>query len=132
MILGIGIDIIDIDRFAQWHRLPPHQLQRIFSDAEIAYCLSNPTKITERFAVRFAAREAFYKALCQYQPSHAIPFLTLCKLLQVDTSSRAPQLTVLWDKLDFKAGNKPLVHLSLSHAKGAAIAQVIIEKDSEE
>jgi phosphopantetheine--protein transferase-like protein len=132
MILGIGIDILEINRFKHWHLIPLPQLQRIFSDTEITYCLSNPIKSAERFAVRFAAREAFYKALCQYHPSHMVPFLTLCKFTQVDNSSRAPQLMVLWEKLPLKIAHKPLLHLSLSHAQGTAMAQVIIEKSSKE
>ena len=60
MVKGIGIDSIEIARFRLWHTYSYRQLSRIFSSEEIDYCLSNIIKSSERFAVRFAAKEAFF------------------------------------------------------------------------
>ena len=50
MILGVGIDAVEIARFADWHTKSDKQLRRIFSEEEMAYCLSVPAKTAERFA----------------------------------------------------------------------------------
>jgi phosphopantetheine--protein transferase-like protein len=100
MIKGIGVDIVEIARFAQWHTFSHAQLRRIFSEQEIDYCLSVPAKSAERFAVRFAAREALFKALCQAGLGVPIPFLTLCAAVQVSHApSGAPELIVDWPAL---------------------------------
>lgn len=70
MVLGIGIDSVDIARFEQWHTYSHKKLLRVFSPAEIAYSLENPTKSAERFAVRFAAKEALFKALTPLRYIH--------------------------------------------------------------
>ena len=87
MILGIGIDSVEIERFAHWHTYSDHSLSRIFSAEEIAYCRANPVLATQRFAVRFAAREALYKALSTAAPGNTIPFLTLCRAVTITHSA---------------------------------------------
>lgn len=98
MILGIGIDSVDIKRFVHWPNLSHAQLLRIFSPQEIEYCLRNKYKSAERFAARFAAREAFFKALGHITTEKQIPFLTLCKKVEVQpTANGAPKLIADWD-----------------------------------
>src|ERR1700756_1974130 len=63
MIVGTGIDIAEVPRVAQAiRRFGDKFLRRVFTDGEIRYCDSkaNPA---ERFAARFAAKEAAMKAL---------------------------------------------------------------------
>jgi holo-[acyl-carrier protein] synthase len=62
MILGIGIDIIEVARVQASHeRFGERFIQRILHPAEIAYCLSH--KMPAPFiAARFAAKEAISKA----------------------------------------------------------------------
>lgn len=63
MILGIGIDIIEIDRIKQSiDRFGEHFLNKIYTPNELKYCLSKHNKY-QHFAARFAAKEAIYKAL---------------------------------------------------------------------
>jgi holo-[acyl-carrier protein] synthase len=61
-VIGVGIDLVDVDRFRTSLRRTPTMAQRMFTDRERAYALaaSDPT---ERFAARFAAKEAVMKAL---------------------------------------------------------------------
>jgi ADP-dependent NAD(P)H-hydrate dehydratase / NAD(P)H-hydrate epimerase len=62
MILGIGNDLVDLDRFRRVLERRPGLLKKLFTEAEREYALrrSDPT---ERFAVRFAAKEAVLKAM---------------------------------------------------------------------
>jgi len=131
MILGIGIDSIEIERFAHWKDYAHTTLGRIFSPKEIAYCLSVPNKSAERFAARFAAREAFYKALCGLNIPTQIPFLRVCKTVQIEGAKNGPQKLIIdWPTLFGKNRpypTPPTVHLSLSHNKTTAFALVILE-----
>jgi holo-[acyl-carrier protein] synthase len=63
MLVGTGIDMIEIHRIAQSiDRFGDRFLSRIFTPAEIAYC-RNKKNSAESFAARFAAKEAGAKAL---------------------------------------------------------------------
>jgi holo-[acyl-carrier protein] synthase len=128
MIIGIGIDSVEIQRFIHWHTFPKKQLTRIFSAHEIDYCLTVPIKSAERFAVRFAAREAFFKAF-QEANTHAIPFLTICKQISVKHSpTGSPLLNINWAALkpEFEQSIIPL--LSLTHTASAATAIVMLQQ----
>src|SRR5260221_7060347 len=94
MIIGIGVDTVEIKRFALWHTYSRKKLFRIFSQEEIDYVLSNQQKSAERFAVRFAAREALYKALSYAYPDIKIPFLTLCASVSVTKKDGLPYLII--------------------------------------
>lgn len=63
MIYGIGIDIVQISRIEKvLRRWGDRFLKRVFTEAEIKYCQQKVTSHS-RFALRFAAKEAFSKAL---------------------------------------------------------------------
>src|SRR3977135_2990439 len=63
MIVGLGMDIAEVDRIAAAiERHGGAFLKRVFTPAEIAYCEKHRNR-TERFAGRFAAKEAAMKAL---------------------------------------------------------------------
>src|SRR5215472_9162401 len=62
MILGIGIDIIEVDRIAaSYEKFGERFLNRILHPAEIAYCLTHK-RPAPFLAARFAAKEAISKA----------------------------------------------------------------------
>src|SRR5947209_17916498 len=62
MILGVGIDIIEVARIhASYERFGERFLKRILLDNEIAYCLSHKAP-APFLAARFAAKEAISKA----------------------------------------------------------------------
>lgn len=126
MILGIGIDSIEIDRFALWHTYSRKKLSRIFSATEVDDCLSNQPKSAERFAVRFAAREALYKALCYAFPDKKVPFLTLCSSVVITKKDGLPHL-IIHDSLGIDTRSL-IIHFSLSHSRTVATAFVVIEK----
>lgn len=61
-IVGIGIDAVDIQRFAEMLERTPSTLERIFTDMERAYASKFADPVPS-LAARFAAREAAMKAL---------------------------------------------------------------------
>lgn len=131
MIVAMGIDAVEIDRFATWHTKSRTSLQRIFADEEIDYCLKNSASSAERFAVRFAAKEACVKALSVLSGSSTISLLRVCKAVVVKKHTNGvPYIMIAWDLLPEIS---PLLqqyrwHLSLTHTKQTAIALLVVEK----
>ena len=63
MIKGIGVDILEIERFRRSaEQFGSRLLNRIFTTEEIEYC-SRKFNVYQHYAARFAAKEAFSKAL---------------------------------------------------------------------
>ncbi len=60
-IIGLGTDIVEVKRIARFAQ-KPGALERIFSAQEISYCRARKN-VYQHLAVRFAAKEAIYKAL---------------------------------------------------------------------
>ena len=126
MIVGIGIDSVEIERFEHWYHFSEKKLLRIFSPKEIDYCLQNKQKSAERFAVRFAAREALYKALSSSNPDYILPLLTLCKHIQVERNP-TPHFIINTIVIPLPATTTTL--LSLTHTTTTATAQVILQQN---
>ncbi len=64
MICGIGVDLVKVDRLTRVLELYGERfLKRVFTDREIAYCQTRAQQGVYQFAQRFAAKEAFSKAL---------------------------------------------------------------------
>ena len=61
-IFGIGIDIIEINRFSKIFKKNRSFKFRVFSKLEIKFCENKKNKLSS-YAKRFAAKEAFSKAL---------------------------------------------------------------------
>jgi holo-[acyl-carrier protein] synthase len=63
MLLGTGIDLVEVERIAQSiARFGERFLRRVYTEGEIAYCQARIAG-AESFAARFAAKEAAAKAL---------------------------------------------------------------------
>lgn len=108
---------------------------RIFSEQEIIYAFNNShiNKKAERLAARFAAREAFYKALHQMAPGNTVPLLIMQKIEVEYKKGMSPQLIVDWDALKQYIKNSQTLpriksHLSITHSKNSATAMVILEQ----
>lgn len=106
---GIGIDIVEVDRIREiLSRRGKRFLERLFTPREIAYALSARSPLREeRLAARFAAKEAFIKAL-----GRPVPF----REIEVVNEDGRPRLI-------FRGRPYPL---SLSHTRGMAVAVVLI------
>ena len=131
MIIGIGIDTTDVFRFKKWNQKNKQSLMRLFSKEEIAYIFASPLHSTERFAVRFAAKEAFAKAIRQNLAPHC-PLLTVFKAVWIEKHQTGiPFLKVNWKKLLVPSmqidASTLKTHLSISHSCTTATAFVVIE-----
>ena len=62
MIIGIGTDIVEIERVRRAVE-NEHFVRRVFTELEINYCQSRGKNSAASYAARFAAKEAFFKAL---------------------------------------------------------------------
>src|SRR5262245_22463303 len=62
--MGLGLDIVEIERIEKLARRNARFLPRVFTEQEIRYCSSKKNR-WQHFAARFAAKEAVWKALGQ-------------------------------------------------------------------
>ena len=124
MIVGTGVDISEVDRIeAAVKRFGDRFLKRVFTPAEVRYCMGKPNT-AERLAARFAAKEAGMKAigtgLRHGVTWHDVEVLRLPGQRPVlEFHGKAAEFAV-------RLGCKR-THLSLSHTKEQAIAYVILE-----
>jgi holo-[acyl-carrier protein] synthase len=124
MIIGIGIDIIEIARIEKAiARYGDRLLNRLFTPGEIAYCQRkrNPA---ERFAARFAAKEATLKALGTGK-SGGIRWRDVEILPSPGGKPRVNFYGRALERLTFIGGRR--AHVSISHGRDLAIAQVVLE-----
>jgi len=124
MIVGTGIDIAEVPRIeASIARFGDRFLHRIFTEAEIRYCESKANRV-ERYAARFAAKEAAMKAIGTGW-NHGVTWRNVEVCRQPEGS---PTIAFHGKAAEF-AAKLGAVHvaLSLSHTKEYAIAQVILE-----
>jgi holo-[acyl-carrier protein] synthase len=126
MIVGTGVDITEVDRIeAAVKRFGDRFLKRIFTPAEIRYCMGKPNA-AERLAARFAAKEAGMKAIGTGL-HHGVTWQDV-EVLRMP--GQRPVLQFHGKAAEFAArlGCKR-THLSLSHTREQAIAYVILESD---
>jgi holo-[acyl-carrier-protein] synthase len=127
-IKGTGIDIVEISRVSNIiARYGEKFIGKVFTDAEAALCARpSLSRSAAAFAGRFAAKEAFYKAL----PGD-IQALSSWKSIQIlsDASGR-PRIDICCERLRtalFDECGATSMHLSISHEKNYCVAIVILE-----
>lgn len=121
-VVGIGTDIVKVARFGHWRQKSRKQLSRIFSEKELEDIFVEPELISQRFATRFAAKEALYKAFCQSFEKFNLPFITFCRHVSVQKSDNIAFL-VDWAFLKVSYCN---ILVSLSHAEEYAVAFIVM------
>lgn len=125
MTHAVGIDIVHVQRFNEWGSWSDQKLRRIFSVTEIAYAKQNALFTAQRFAVRFAAKEAFFKAFQQLYPEKKISLLTVMNSVFVaKKESGQPYLVIDHEKIGI---NSLKANLSLSHTACCATAVVQLQ-----
>ncbi len=115
MIIGVGIDMIEVARIQKAVERNPRFCEKIFTQVEIAYSEGKASRF-KHLAARFAAKEAFIKAV-----GHGVPWASVGienlpsgqPLLRVDNQ---------------EAYGFSQAHVSLSHLTDYAVAIVILEK----
>lgn len=116
MIVGVGIDVVDIARFGETLERSPRLTERLFTPAEQALPLASR-------AARFAAKEALAKALGA--PVGLV--WTDCTVHR--TEGGAPVLEYVGTVAErISALEITAIHLSLSHDAGIASAVVVCER----
>jgi holo-[acyl-carrier protein] synthase len=124
MIVGTGIDIAEVSRIRRSiERFGQRFLQRIFTPGEILYCDSKANRV-ERYAARFAAKEAAMKALGTGW-NHGVRWRD-CEVMR--QPGGRPTMAFHGKAGEFAAKLRTRnISLSLSHTAEQAIAQVILE-----
>jgi len=124
VIVGIGVDIIDIERLqGQWDSGNRRFFERIFTAGEIAYC-ARQHRPAVHFAARFAAKEALFKAL---GTGLVAPFSWQQLEVKRDAAGQ-PRLECHGALAERLAGQGDVrIHLSLSHTRTSAAAVVLLE-----
>lgn len=122
MILGLGIDIVEVSRLEKWLN-DKKLLERFFNKEELEYVLSKRDGAAPSLAVRFAAKEAFGKAL-----GTGLAGIELKDIAVVNDKTGRPFLKLFGTALQaLKEKGGADIHLSLTHEKTTAAAVVIIE-----
>lgn len=124
MILGTGIDIIEVSRIAaSYEKFGERFINRILRPAEIAYALSHK-RPAPFLAARFAAKEAISKAFGTGIGSQ----LTWQDMEVARKESGEPYVILHDGGLNLlRARGGRLVHLTLSHTENYAVAMAILE-----
>jgi holo-[acyl-carrier protein] synthase len=124
MIVGTGIDIAEVPRIRQSiERFGDRFLQRIFTPGEIRYCDSKMNRF-ERYAARFAAKEAAMKALGTGW-NHGVRWRD-CEVVRMPGGRPTIAFHGKAGEFAAKLGMKNAA-LSITHTAEQAIAQVILE-----
>jgi len=120
MIKGIGIDIVEIHRIRdavqKWRN---KFLEKVFNDGEVSYCYKR-INVFQCLACRFAAKEAFIKALSDSEMQGRLP--NLKDIIILNYPSGKPYITVHGDLPE-----PYVISLTLSHERHYAVAMVILE-----
>jgi len=124
MIIGTGIDIVEIERFRKvLERLKDRFILRVFTFGEQTFCLRHRDP-APHFAARFAAKEALFKAL---GTGWAKGVTWLDAEVQRERQD-APVMMLHGEARRLSDGmGVQRVHLSLSHSDRWAVATVILE-----
>lgn len=124
MIAGVGIDIIEVDRVKEKIAKGSGFRELVFSANEIDYCESLTNKY-EHYAARFAAKEAFFKALgTGWSKGTAFN-----EVETINDERGKPQIVFIGTtQITMKDMQIGAITVSLTHTKSTAMAVVIIEK----
>jgi holo-[acyl-carrier protein] synthase len=124
MIAGLGTDLVEVGRIAAAMEKQAGFREMIFSATEIAYCESKTNKY-EHYAARFAAKEAFFKAL----GTGWLTGTVFSEVEIINNEDGKPEILISGETADTLAPMRITNMLvSLTHVKAMASAVVIIEK----
>lgn len=124
MILGIGTDIIEVDRIRKHIEAGFGFKEKVFTLKEIDYCESKTNK-AQNYAARFSAKEAFLKAVGTGL-RHGLAFTDI---EVVNDELGKPEMMLHGKALDhIKKIGVTNIQISLTHLRDWVNAIVIIEK----
>ncbi len=122
MIIGIGNDIVEVKRVSRAVE-SEHFKEKVFTEFERSYCESRGRQSAASYAARFAAKEAFFKAM-------GTGITTSLLDVEVRNNSAGQPKIFLHGKAKVLAGeiHADKIFLSLSHCREYATAVVVIEE----
>jgi holo-[acyl-carrier protein] synthase len=123
MIVGIGVDVVHVRRLERWRHIPG-LLERYFHPSELAAVLERGAAVADlSLAARFAAKEAFGKAL-----GTGLAGIVLKDIMVLNRHNGRPEVAVLGTALAaLNASGADRIHISLTHERDNAIAMVVLE-----
>ncbi len=123
MIVGIGLDVVHVSRLAHWLDTPG-LLSRFFHPEELETALSRGSSATLSLAARFAAKEAFGKAI-----GTGLSGITLKNIEVLNNHNGKPCIRLFGNaRQAFENTGATHIHLSLTHEHDNALAMVVIER----
>jgi holo-[acyl-carrier protein] synthase len=124
MILSTGIDIVAVYRIRKTIARTPRFVDRVFTAGERSYCEGKGVGAPQSFAGRFAAKEAFLKALKTGWRGK----ISWTDIEVIIDDMGAPSLKLAGEALELlKQRGADRIHLSITHTEEYAFAQVILE-----
>ncbi len=124
MILGVGIDVVHVERIRRWRRIEG-LYERFFHPVELAAALPRGETGILSLAARFAAKEAFGKAIGSGLRHFALRDIAVLN----DSHGKPVMMLTGGAEAAFKDFGGNRLVCSLSHEKDNALAVVLIEGD---
>jgi holo-[acyl-carrier protein] synthase len=122
MILGIGIDVVHVYRMKRWNKIPG-LFERFFHPEELQSALPRGEAGILSLAARFAAKEAFGKAM-----GTGLHGFTLKEITVLNDEQGKPAMHLFGRALAaFEQSGGRTIFISLSHERDNALAMVVIE-----
>ncbi len=121
MIIGIGIDIIEVERIKKvFEKRDKKFLEKIFTKSELKYSYSFKNPFVH-IAARFCSKEAYYKSI-----GEGVLHFNEIEVLNYPTGK--PFVNLYGNTLDqWEKLGSPLIHVSLSHTETMASAVICLE-----
>ncbi|MFN4181885.1 MAG: holo-ACP synthase [bacterium] len=116
--MGIGIDVVDVKHFERLAKKKASYLPRWFTPEEVQECEARKRGKYECYAARFAAKEAFFKAVGRKFPWTEI---------RVESPNGVP--LVRCSGSAFEATKNYRILLSLTHISSLALGVVVLSQD---
>lgn len=126
MIIGVGIDIIEIDRIKDSvDKYGKRFLNKIYTNSELDYCMSKSSKY-QHLAARFAAKEAVYKALTTGWHEVAT-----WQDIEISNEPNGMPVVTLKGKLQSFLTKDKSLKISISHSRDYVACMAVVYKNSE-
>ena len=122
MIIGIGVDLVSIEKIDESIKSDAFK-RKVFTPAEIKSCEAVVNK-AERYAGKFAAKEAFMKAIGKGIRQEV--WFTQIEILNHETGAPHIQVNGKAERIFLALGVKN-IHISISHTDSMAVAMVVLE-----
>jgi holo-[acyl-carrier protein] synthase len=123
MITGIGIDVVHAERMERWMKIPG-LLERYFHQEELSSAMGKGRGAELSLAARFAAKEAFGKAL-----GTGLAGIVLKDIMVKNRHNGQPEIILFNTALTaLEQSGAEVIHISLTHERENAVAMVVLEK----